>query len=111
MERKVHFKENLLIFWGIWGEAKLFFRIWGAKEKYFQGAEEFSFRDFGRSMHYFQGSREHRPPPPPPGGLLPVPTLASVGERTSLSLSKRFINRINEVYVVFFLSKTLTSFI
>ena len=34
-------------------------------EKYFQGAEEFSFRDLGRSMHYFQGSREQRPP----GGL------------------------------------------
>ena len=34
-------------------------------EKYFQGAEEFSFRDLGRSMHYFQGSREQRPPGPP----------------------------------------------
>ena len=32
----------------------------GSKEKYFQGAEQFSFRDLGRSMHYFQGSREHR---------------------------------------------------
>ena len=36
-------------------------RFWGAGENYFQGAEEFSFRDLGRSMHYFQGSREHRP--------------------------------------------------
>ena len=34
----------------------------GAKEEYFQGAEEFSFRDSGKSMHYFQRSREHRPP-------------------------------------------------
>ena len=32
----------------------------GAKEKYYQGAEEFSFRDFGILMHYFKGSREHR---------------------------------------------------
>ena len=24
-------------------------------EKYFQGAEEFSFRDLGRSMHFFSG--------------------------------------------------------
>ena len=32
-----------------------------AKEEYFQGDEEFSFRDLGRSMHYFQRSREHRP--------------------------------------------------
>ena len=37
----------------------------GAKEKYFQGAAEFAFRDLGRSMLYFQGSREHIPP----GGL------------------------------------------
>ena len=63
-ERKIHFRENWLIFLGIWG-AEIISRIWGAKEKYFQGAEEFSFRDLGRSMHYFQGSRGHRPP----GGL------------------------------------------
>ena len=30
--------------------------------KMFQGTEEFSFRDMGRSTHYFEGSREHRPP-------------------------------------------------
>ena len=57
--KKKHFKENWLIYLGIWGEAELILRIWGAKEKYFQGAEEFSFRDLGRSMHYFQGSRKH----------------------------------------------------
>ena len=66
MERNIDFMENWLIFLGIWGEAKLILRTWGAKEKYFQGAEEFSFRNLGRSMHYFQESREHRPPPPPP---------------------------------------------
>ena len=37
----MQFRENWLIFLGIWGEAKLILRIWGAKEKYFQGAEEF----------------------------------------------------------------------
>ena len=52
----MHFRENWLIFWGIWGEAELILWIWGAKEKYFQGAGE-----FGRSVHYFQGSKEHRP--------------------------------------------------
>ena len=61
MERKLHFMENWIIFWGIWGEAELILRIWGAKEKYLQGAEVISCRDLGRSMHYFQGSREHRP--------------------------------------------------
>ena len=50
----------------MWGVAELSLRILGAKGKSFQRAEEFSFRDLGRSMHYFQGSREHRPPP---GGL------------------------------------------
>ena len=41
MERKMHFRENWLIFWGRggWGDAVLILRIWGAKEKYFQGAE------------------------------------------------------------------------
>ena len=54
----INFKENWLIFLGTWGEAELILGIWGAKEKYFQGAEVLSFREFGRSMHYFQGSRE-----------------------------------------------------
>ena len=49
----MHFRENQLIFWGIWGEAEIILRIWGAKEKYFQGAEKFSFGDLGRSMPYF----------------------------------------------------------
>ena len=62
MERKIHLRENWLIFLGICGEAELILRIWGAKEKYFQGAEEFSIRDLWRSMHYYQGSREHIPP-------------------------------------------------
>ena len=62
MEMKIHFRENWLIFEGIWGEAELILRIWGAKEEYFQGAEEFSFRNSGKSMHYFQRSRGHRPP-------------------------------------------------
>ena len=62
MERKLHFRENWGIFWGIWGEAELILRTWGAKERSFQGAEEFSFRDLGRSMHYFQGTRENSPP-------------------------------------------------
>ena len=52
MERKIHFRENLLILLGIRGETKLILRIWEAKKKYSQGAEEFSFMDLGRSMHY-----------------------------------------------------------
>ena len=41
MERKLHFKENLFMFLVIWGEAELILRIWGAKGKYFQGAQGF----------------------------------------------------------------------
>ena len=64
MEIKIHFRENWLIFWGILGEAELILRILGAKEKYFQGIKQLSFRDLGRSMHFFrdQGSTD------PPGG-------------------------------------------
>ena len=52
----MHFRENWLIFLGIWGEAELILRIWGAKKNTFR-----DLRNFGRSVHYFQGSREHRP--------------------------------------------------
>ena len=40
MEKTLYFRKNWLIFWGIWGEAELILRIWGAKEKYFQGFGE-----------------------------------------------------------------------
>ena len=36
MERKIHLRENQLIFWGIWGEAELILRIWGAKKNAFR---------------------------------------------------------------------------
>ena len=39
--KKIHFKENQLIFWGVLGEVELILRISGAKEKYCQGAENF----------------------------------------------------------------------
>ena len=61
---KIHFRENnWLIFWGIWGETELILRIWEAKVKYFEGAEEFSFMDLGRFRE--QGSTD-----PYPGGFI-----------------------------------------
>ena len=50
----INFRENRLLFLGIWGEAEFILRIWGAKEKYFQGAEVLSFRELGRSMHCYR---------------------------------------------------------
>ena len=60
MERKIHFRENWLIFLGIWGEADLILRIWGVKEKYFQGAKEFVEFEYisGRIGLYFWGFGE-----------------------------------------------------
>ena len=64
----MHFRENLLIFWGIWGEAELFFGIWGAKANTFRemrtlfagrrGDQCINFRDQGKTD------------PPPPGAFL-----------------------------------------
>ena len=41
MERKLHFRENWLIFLGIWGEAELILRIWGAKKNIFRELRSF----------------------------------------------------------------------
>ena len=41
MERKIHFRENWLIFLGICGEAELISRIWGAKENTFRELRNF----------------------------------------------------------------------
>ena len=62
MERKIYFRENWLIFLGIWGEAELILRIWGAKEKYFQGAEVFFFWRFGETNALFSGIKGAQTP-------------------------------------------------
>ena len=45
-EKKLHFRENCLYFFGNLGEAELILRIWGAKAKYIQRDEDF-FQEFG----------------------------------------------------------------
>ena len=67
-----------LYFWEF-GEKliELILRILGATEKYFQGAEEFSFRDLGRSMHCFQGSGSTDPPPPSGASVIRLSVSAS----------------------------------
>ena len=56
MERKKYILGRIgLYFLAIWGEAELILRIWGAKEKYFQGAVEFSFRVLGVISALFSG--------------------------------------------------------
>ena len=64
--KKIHFRENWLIFSGIWGEAELFLGIWGAKANSFRekrklfsgirGDQCIIFRDLGSTY------------PPPLGG-------------------------------------------
>ena len=79
MERNIHFRESWLKFLGIWGEAELILRVWGAKEKYFQGAEEFSFRDFffffwggGGGVNALFSGIKGAQTPSPPGGLINI---------------------------------------
>ena len=61
MERKIHLGKIGLYFVEFGGKLNNFKDL-GSKGKYFQGTEEFTFRDLVRSMHSFQGSREQKPP-------------------------------------------------
>ena len=69
-ERKIQFLGELAYTFGELGRSSINFKDMAAKEKYFEGAEEFSFRDLERPMHYFQGPRKHSPNPPPFGTSL-----------------------------------------
>ena len=51
-----------LYYGGIWGEAELILRIWRAKEKYFQGAEEFSSGIWGDQCIIFRDQGSTDPP-------------------------------------------------
>ena len=58
--KKIHFRDNWLIFLGIWGEAKLFLGIWRAKANNFRekrklfsgiwGDQRIIFRDLGSTF-------------------------------------------------------------
>ena len=65
MERKIYFRENWLVFWGIWREAELILRIWGAKENTLRELRNFLSGIWGDQCIIFsdQGSTD------PPGGL------------------------------------------
>ena len=57
LRKNAFYGELGLYFWGFGGEADFGLKTLRAKAKYFQKAEEFSFRELGRSMHYFLGSK------------------------------------------------------
>ena len=67
--RKIHFRENWLIFLGIWGEAEQFLGIWGAKtnnsrekRKLFLGIwgdQCIIFRDLGSTSPQGGGGAHH----------------------------------------------------
>ena len=58
MTRKIHFRDNWLIFLGIWGEAELILRIWGVKEDTFRELRNFLLGIWGDQCIVFrdQGS-------------------------------------------------------
>ena len=62
LRKKIHFRENWLIFWGILGEAELFLGIWGAKTKNFLGAEEIIFQGFWEINALFSGIKGAQTP-------------------------------------------------
>ena len=63
MERTLHFRENWLIFWGIWGEAELILSIWVAKENIFRELRYFLLGIWGDKCIIFrdQGSTDPHP--------------------------------------------------
>ena len=81
MERKIDFRENWLIFLGIWGEAELILRILGAKKNTFRELRNFLSGIWGDQCIIFQGSWEYRAP----GGL----TESTGNKKKRISPNKR----------------------
>ena len=61
MKRQLHFRENWLIFFGIWGEAELILRIWVAKN-IFREMRYFLSGSWGDQCIVFRDQGEHIPP-------------------------------------------------
>ena len=68
VNRKIHFRENWLIFLGIWGETELILRMWGgSKGKILSGSCGIFFQGFGEINALFSGIHGAQTPP---GGLI-----------------------------------------
>ena len=72
LRKKIHFRENWLIFLGIWGEAELFLGIWGAKANKFREKRKLFSGSWGDQCIIFRDLGSTYPPPPPLGGLMSV---------------------------------------
>ena len=58
----MHFRENWLIFLGIWGEAELFLGIWGAKANNFREKRKFFSGIWGDQCIIFRDLGSTDPP-------------------------------------------------
>ena len=62
----MHFRENWLIFLGIWGEAELFLGIWGAKANTFRETRKLFAGRWGDECITFRDQGSTDPPGGPP---------------------------------------------
>ena len=62
----MHFRENWLIFLGIWGEAELFLGIWGAKANNFREKWKLFSGSWGDQCIIFRDLGSTYPPGGPP---------------------------------------------
>ena len=60
--KKIHFRENRLIFLGIWGEAELFLGIWGAKANNFREKRKLFSGSWGDQCIIFRDLGSTYPP-------------------------------------------------
>ena len=92
----INFREDLLIFWGIWGEAKLILRIWGAKENIFGEQRYFLSGSWGDQCIIFrdQGSTD---PPPPSGASKMSPQCTQLKTISQFFLPKLKLNIVKKL--------------
>ena len=100
LQKKIHFRENWLIFWGIWGETELILRILEAKVKYFEGAEEFFFLGFGEINALLLGSK---------GAQTPTPVASSLSKLTNRFDSHRNFRLNISIFIILIAILILTS--
>ena len=62
MERTLHFRENWLTFWGIWGEAELILRIWVQRKTIFRELRYFLSGIWGDKCIIFRNQGSTDPP-------------------------------------------------
>ena len=92
--KKIHFRKNWLIFWGIWGETEWFLWIWQVRENTFRELRNFLSGIWGDQLNaLFSGIKGAQTPSPGASATTAYLCFVPMRQKCSLVRCNKFLNK------------------